>query len=67
LTPGDGDEAEKPRAGRCFRPPPGKSASRTKLCIRATRLVHSGALEASALVLGLRRLARNVRLHNHRG
>ena len=63
----EGHGSERPRVGPCLRVPLGKFAFRTKLCIRARRLDHSGALEASAVVLGLRRLARCVRLHNHRG
>ena len=47
--------------------PLSRAAFKQVLAARARRADHSGGLEASAVVLGMRRLARQQRLHSHRG
>ena len=67
LTLAAGDPAELPRAGRELRLPLRRSDFKRVLAVRAKKADHSGALEASAVVLGMRRLARRQRWHRHRG
>ena len=77
LTPAEASTTSAWSAARVI---PGKSLglvlfcdclSRTRIsrscCARAKIAAHSGALEASAVVLGLRRLGREARWHGHRG
>jgi hypothetical protein len=44
-----------------------KTEFKRLLSVKARRADHSGGLEAAGVVLGLRRLARDVGLHAHRG
>ena len=61
------DPSERPRCGREKRLPLRRQDFKKVLGIRARRLEHSGALEATAVVIGMRRLSRKPRLHSHRG
>jgi len=54
------------RVGEMKRLPLAPSHFRTILSVRCRRVCHSGALEAQAVVLSLRRLLRDVRLHRAR-
>ena len=67
LERSEGDADEKPRGGRCLRLPLRDEDFKVVLRVRAKVAAHSGALEASAVVLALRRLAREARWHRHRG
>ena len=67
LAQSDGDEPEKPRAGRCLRLPLRHRDFKVILKCRARRAGHSGGLEAAAVVLALRRLGRRACWHQHRG
>ena len=67
LERSEGDAAEKPRAGACLRLPLRHRDFKVILRVRAKQAAHSGALEASAVVLALRRLGREARWHQHRG
>ncbi len=67
LTPEPGDEPERPRVGRELRLGLGQSHFKRLLAVRARKLEHSGSLEATGVVLGLRRLARRAAWHGHRG
>lgn len=61
------DEAEKNRTARIMRLPISMRQFRPLLAVRAKRDSHSGALEASAVVMGLKRLARCSKPHRARG
>ena len=67
LTLSEGDDEEKPRAGACLRLPLRHHDFNVVLKVKAKLAGHSGALEATAVVLGLRRLGRRARWHQHRG
>ena len=67
LTHEDGDPAEKRRHGLELRLKLRRRDFKTLLAVRARKADHSGGLEASGVVLGLRRLARQARCHGHRG
>ncbi len=67
LTLEEGDPHERPRRGAELRLPLRRRDFRTLLSVRATVKDHSGGLEASGVVLGLRRLGRRARWHGHRG
>jgi len=67
LARSDGDEPEKPRAGRCLRLPLRHRDFKVILKCKAKRAGHSGGLEAAAVVLALRRLGRRACWHQHRG
>ncbi len=66
LTRVAGDPAEKPRDGECFRLPVSMADFRDNFSVKASRIDHSGGLEAAAVVLAFRRLARLWRWHGHR-
>jgi hypothetical protein len=61
------DPVEKPRSGAELRLPLRQRDFKPMLAIKARRKEHSGALEATGVVLGLRRLSRKQALHRHRG
>ncbi len=67
LTLEAGDELERPRVGRELRLGLSQSSFRRLLSVKARKLEHSGGLEATGVVLGLRRLARKAAWHGHRG
>ena len=62
-----GDPVEQPRSGAELRLPLRRRDFKTLLSVPARVKDHSGGLEASGVVLGLRRLARCARWHGHRG
>lgn len=62
----DGDEPPRPRDGATTTVPLFQSDFKTVISHRARRTQHSGSLEASAVVLGLRRLLRSPSQHRHR-
>jgi hypothetical protein len=61
------DPAEKWRLGPELRLALRRADFKHIFAIRAKQVEHSGALEAKAVVLGLRRMARVARWHSHRG
>ena len=67
LRRASGDPPEKPRIGPEYRLNIGARHFKTILSVRAKTIKHSGELEGEAVVLALRRMARNVKLHRHRG
>jgi len=60
------DPPEIPRHGEEFRLSLSKKDFKILMSVKVKGGKHSGQLEAEAVVLGLRRLARNLRVHNHR-
>ena len=60
------DAREKPRAGRVLRLDIGQSAFKTVLSMKASHIEHSGGMEAHALALGMRWLARRRCSHSKR-
>jgi hypothetical protein len=66
LLRGDGDEPPRPRIGPVTTVPLFQKDFKTLLSLKARRLQHSGSLEASAVILGLRRLLRSPAQHRHR-
>ena len=67
LQRGRGNVPEKKRAGVACRLPLHMSHFKTVLSVRAKVAMHSGALEAHGVALGLRRILRNPRHHSQRG
>ena len=63
----EGDPIEVSREGVELRLPLTIADFKPVLSVRAKQLQHSGGLEASGVVLSLRRLARRRRWHSHRG
>ena len=61
------DPCEKPRRGRELRLPLWRKDFKPLLAVRAKHAAHSGGLEATGVVLGLKRLARKTNWHSHRG
>jgi hypothetical protein len=66
LRRGAGDEPPRPRQGVVTTVPLFQTDFKTVISHRARRRHHSGSLEASAVVLGLRRLLRSPAHHRHR-
>ena len=58
---------EVERLGSCLRLPIHEHQFRTFFMVKAKHQAHSGALEATAVALALRRLSRSHANHNHRG
>ena len=67
LTRDADDPLEKPRGGRELRLPLKQRDFIPVFAIQAQEDAHSGSLEATGVVLGLRRLSRKRRWHGHRG
>ena len=67
LTRDEDDPHEQPRHGRELRLPLRRKDFRQLLAVKARRHAYSGALEATGVVPGLKRLARRQRWHSHRG
>ena len=67
VRPGNEQLDERPRIGTCRRLPVPAQAFRSVISKRADVIEHSGAMEATAVTLGLRWLARTAKHHGHRG
>ena len=67
LTAEEGDAKEIPRLGRELRLGLTQSDFKRVFAVRAKKKDHSGGLEATAVVLGMKRMARRWQWHSHRG
>ena len=66
TTPHPDEEPERPRKGTPCKVPLGRGCFRTVIASKARHLAHSGSLETTAVVLGLRWLLRCASRHSKR-
>ena len=62
-----GDPPDKPRSGSCHCLPLKIGDFKPIFSVRAKRICHAGGMEATAVVLALRRITRCGKHHGHRG